>query len=555
MKRFARSPWFFAGLAAFFFLPFLGAVHLFDWDEINFAELAREMVVRNNFLETTMYFDVFTEKPPLFFWLQAAAMQVVGVGDYAARLPNALFGILTLPILFLLGKRLFSASFGYYWALAWLGSILPHLYFKSGIIDPVFNFFIFLSLYFFIRYSWKKTQITTIHTTKSTLLFLTLAGVSAGLAILAKGPAALLILGLVLAVYWVLNRFAMFFKIRHALYFLAITLAVPLLWFGANYVANGPKFIVEFTIRQWQLFSTPDAGHGGFMGYHFVVLLLGCFPASIFALQTMFKRELSTGPSHQRDFKRWMLILFWVVLILFSLVKSKIVHYSSLAYFPITFLAAYSLQHIVVGKWRFTMLMKIGLGIIGGLAGLLTLALPFLGKNIEHLKPLFAKDPFAQENIQAVISWNYTDALVGVLLFVAVGFALFAIKKSLYFRFNVLFYGTAFWVMFTLWAYLGNIERISQNAHITFWEDKQGEDCYVATHNFKSYAHLYYTRVKPQESEKYLDRNWLYFGEIDKPLYVSCKVNTRQDFEEKVPDAQFLYARNGFYFYVRKPKP
>ncbi len=36
---------FFAFLGIVLFIPFIGNVHLFDWDEINFAEIAREMVV------------------------------------------------------------------------------------------------------------------------------------------------------------------------------------------------------------------------------------------------------------------------------------------------------------------------------------------------------------------------------------------------------------------------------------------------------------------------------------------------------------------------------
>lgn len=35
--------------AIFFFIPFLGSGHLFDWDEINFAESAREMIVTGNY--------------------------------------------------------------------------------------------------------------------------------------------------------------------------------------------------------------------------------------------------------------------------------------------------------------------------------------------------------------------------------------------------------------------------------------------------------------------------------------------------------------------------
>ena len=72
MKYFDRNTWLWIVLSALFFLPFLGGVHLFDWDEINFAELAREMVVTGDFLRMHINYEVFTEKPPLFFWMLSA---------------------------------------------------------------------------------------------------------------------------------------------------------------------------------------------------------------------------------------------------------------------------------------------------------------------------------------------------------------------------------------------------------------------------------------------------------------------------------------------------
>ena len=45
--------------SAFFFLPFLGNVHLFDWDEINFAESAREMIVSGNYSRVQIDFKPF----------------------------------------------------------------------------------------------------------------------------------------------------------------------------------------------------------------------------------------------------------------------------------------------------------------------------------------------------------------------------------------------------------------------------------------------------------------------------------------------------------------
>ena len=41
------------------FIPFLGSVHLFDWDEINFAECAREMIVSKDYLRTQIDFKPF----------------------------------------------------------------------------------------------------------------------------------------------------------------------------------------------------------------------------------------------------------------------------------------------------------------------------------------------------------------------------------------------------------------------------------------------------------------------------------------------------------------
>src|ERR1041385_4144420 len=92
--------------AVLFFIPFLGKVHLFDWDEINFAEAAREMIVTGNYNRVQIDFKPFWEKPPLFIWLQAGSMLLFGVNDFAARLPKAIIGIATLLSLYAIGKKL-----------------------------------------------------------------------------------------------------------------------------------------------------------------------------------------------------------------------------------------------------------------------------------------------------------------------------------------------------------------------------------------------------------------------------------------------------------------
>jgi 4-amino-4-deoxy-L-arabinose transferase-like glycosyltransferase len=53
-------------ISALLFIPFIGQVHLFDWDEINFAESAREMIASHDYLTVKINFIPFWEKPPLF---------------------------------------------------------------------------------------------------------------------------------------------------------------------------------------------------------------------------------------------------------------------------------------------------------------------------------------------------------------------------------------------------------------------------------------------------------------------------------------------------------
>ena len=82
MKHIFKNEFTIALVAAMLFIPFLGNVHLFDWDEINFAESAREMIASGNYFSVQINFTRFTEKPPLFFWMQVLSMKVFGVNEF-----------------------------------------------------------------------------------------------------------------------------------------------------------------------------------------------------------------------------------------------------------------------------------------------------------------------------------------------------------------------------------------------------------------------------------------------------------------------------------------
>jgi 4-amino-4-deoxy-L-arabinose transferase-like glycosyltransferase len=545
-----KNSLLFGFLGAIFFIPFLGGVHLFDWDEINFAECTREMMNMGDYLRVYINYAPFWEKPPFYFWLQALAMRAFGVGEFAARLPNAICGIITLTVIYNIGERLYNKKFGLIWALSYFGSILPFLYFKSGIIDPYFNLFIFLGLYFFILFCWKKEGYSSIKLRRDKYTYLVIAGLFIGFGILTKGQVAYLIFVLTLGVYWIIQKFRFFVNVPQFLLLTVVAAAVMLTWYGVETAVHGSWFVIEFTKYQYRLFSTPDAGHKGFFGYHFVVLFLGCFPASIFCIHTFFTRSQSL--IYQKDFRLWMTILFWVVLILFSVVKSKIVHYSSMCYFPLTFLAALSIYNIITGKEKFNKWLKAGLIFITTIYCIATIALPFLAMEPEMIKPLFKKDAFALANLNAKVSWTGLEALAGVFLALVVGFSLYWIShKRKWLGFRVLFGGTAVFIMLTLGLFIGKIEQYSQGAAIRFFESLEGKDVYVTTKGYKSYAHLFYTKKPKMTNEKSLDINWLLYGDIDKDVYIVTKINKVKDLEN-VPGIKHIGEENGFVFFKRE---
>ena len=548
-------------LGAVFYIPFLGGVHLFDWDEINFAEISREMLITKEYFRVYVNFRPFWEKPPMFFWLQGLSMEAFGVGEFAARLPNALCGIATLVLVYQVGRRLYNHRFGLVWALTYFGTVLPFLYFKSGIIDPWFNFFIFAGLYHFILFYWKKDGFE-LELPHSKWRYLFLGGFWIGMGILMKGQTAYLIATLAMGVYWVSQRFRMYVSVPQFLYFTLAATLVTLTWYGLETWKNGTWFIEEFNKYQYRLFSTPDAGHRGFPGYHFVVLLIGCFPASIFAIRAFWKMPAEPF-RYQADFRRWMKYLFWVVLILFTIVKSKIVHYSSMCYFPLTYLAALTIDKIIGGEIRLNGWMKFGLWAIAGVFVMAVCIMPFLATNIEVLKPMF-NDPFAQANLEADVRWTGWEVIPGVFLLGVMATAFYFFRRgklstdpqlsesSPHQRgFQILFIGTGVFVLLTLIFFIKRIEGYSQRAAIEFFESKIGQDCYVIPHGYRAYAHLFYTRKPKVTNEKSYDRDWLYTGDIDKDVFVVAKIQSAHEVAG-IPGMEELGRKNGFVFFRRR---
>jgi 4-amino-4-deoxy-L-arabinose transferase-like glycosyltransferase len=518
----------------------LGQIALFDWDEINFAEIAREMYLTGDYLQPRINFVPFHEKPPLFPWLQLVAFKFFGVGSFGARLPNVVCGTLTLLALWQLGRSLGQIKLGNWW-MAFMGfSLLPQLYFRSGIIDPWFNLFILLALWPVFRYgtpSWGK---------------ILLGGTWLGLAVLTKGPAAGLIAGLCCLVLLVLERENRGGRIPRYLVFGLFSLIPATIWIGLLWNQGGSQLAMDFLEYQWRLFSQEDAGHGGFPGYHLVVLLAGCFPASLFAIPGLGNRLRQGQFPEGNRLDRGMRVLFWVVLILFSIVNTKIVHYSSLAYFPIAWMAARWITEDKSPKTAPVWLIRSCRGILG-LFAFASLLLPILGWNTDLLSSQI-QDPELISRLAMQVHWPWYT----ILPFLVLAALLAVLVRSTPQRLSILarncLGGISLFTAVGLWCFTGRIQTYSQGAITEFYGEYRSSDVYLGTAYHKSYAHWFYGEIQPESSAQgKADRHWRFHGDIDRPLFFSSPMRRTDQVLREVPDAILLDQKGGYSFFKRPP--
>ena len=522
------------GACILLFVPFLGSVHLFDWDEINFAECAREMVTSGNYSTVTIDYLPFWEKPPLFIWMQACSMKLFGVNEFAARFPNVLAALFTILTLIYHGAQHHNRKFGYWWAAFYIGSFLPNMYFHSGIIDPWFNLFIFNSIAFYY-----------LGTTKQRLHEFLYAGMFAGLAVMTKGPVALILIGASVFFFHLFTKFKSFPKFKFVSVTLIATIIISLLWFFLLWISGNKGIITQFLEYQVRLFQTKDAGHGGPIYYHWLMLLLGCFPASFFAISSFFRKDSYTNP-----FNTMVLISGLFTLILFSIVQTKIIHYSSFCYFFITYFAALSISQAEKPFRRSTwftisylLLITIALSVL--------IYFQVFGPGITKL--ITIKDPFAFANLNAHEPWRTVDFTIVFLWGIAVLLSIyFLLKQRIQYALLTLLIAVPLGILCIQGTILPHIEQYTQRAAISFYKQQAPKNVYLIPLGFKSYAHLFYGEIKPHHNANRYNEAWVCSDSTDLPVYYVARIPLHENYLKAYPNLKLLYMKNGFVFLAQK---
>ena len=170
---------------------------------------------------------------------------------------------------------------------------------------------------------------------------------------------------------------------------------------------------------------------------------------------------------------------------------------------------------------------------------------------IEDIKP-YINDPFAVAGLMKPVHWSGFEFLIGLIFIGAVSISfIYLFKSNLLKGIGIMGVGTGVTLLLYSIFVVPKIEQHTQGSLITFLESVQGEDVYVTTSGFYSYAPFFYFRQPNDNLNKRADTQWLITGPIDKPVYIISKITDTH--LPKLTDLELIKEEGGYRFYKRMP--
>jgi len=292
----------------------LGAVPLLDVDEGAFSEATREMFESGNFVSTTLDGEPRHDKPILIYWLQAASVALLGLDEFALRLPSALAAVLWAFALYRFTARFADRETAAVAVLVMALGLQVGLIAKAAIADALLNLLIALTFFDIYRHYREPRRGTLLR------VYLWL-----GLGFLTKGPVAVALpLATSLVFYLSLGRWRDWLRAALWVPGLAVFVAVILPWHVASYLDQGTAFFEGFYLHHnVGRYTDTMEGHGGHLWYYLVWAPLIVLPfTGLFAAALQQLRGDWADP-----LRRLLWLWFAAVFLLFSLSSTQLPHY------------------------------------------------------------------------------------------------------------------------------------------------------------------------------------------------------------------------------------
>ena len=353
-----------AVLAAGMFLPWLGAITLFDVDEPRFAEAGRTMRATGNYLVPYFNGEVRYDKPPLIYWVMLGGYRIFGVNELGARIGSAAAGVAWCVLIFMLAKAMFARRAA---LIAAVIAATTLMFFVESRVATADSLLLLTVMAMFMGF-WR------VHSGRRNLLswLLLYGGMAAGS--LTKGPVSLAILLVSAAIYAMLRReypagsrigrkarlwwaeMRLVAREMHLVIGVAAATAVVLAWFVPAIVATHGGFLTDgFYKHVVQRSVGPQAmeGHRGIPAVFYLAIL----PAAFFPWFAILPESIRRFWKSPGGRGRKAFLLAWAIapFVVFSFLRTKLPHYTMPAYPALAIICGWALDSALSsgdGFWK-----------------------------------------------------------------------------------------------------------------------------------------------------------------------------------------------------------
>lgn len=304
-----------------FYFVWMGHYPFFIPDEGRYSEVAREMIESGDYITPRVNGVVFLDKPILYYWLQAIAMHLFGVNEWAVRFFPALCGILGCLATYLCGRTLYDRRTGILSAIILATTPLYYACAHYANLDLEVATWITCSLFLFLCGAQSNTS--------ARAWLLSSAFIFAGLAFLTKGMIAIAFPGLIGLTWIVLTKRWHVLQTMPFVLGISLFLCVTLPWYTLVQMRN-PAFLHYFFVTQQitRFLSAGTFNNPAPIWFYAPVVLLGFLPWTLFLLLAIMqygKAKLISSAFQQNTlfFILWASIVFGF----FSIPHSKTISY------------------------------------------------------------------------------------------------------------------------------------------------------------------------------------------------------------------------------------
>jgi 4-amino-4-deoxy-L-arabinose transferase-like glycosyltransferase len=311
-----------AGFCAFLFFYGLGQFGLVGADEPRYAQVAREMMDRGDWVTPTLAGQPWLEKPPLYYWQAELVYRAIGVSDVAARIPSGVDATLLVVAVYLFFRR-FRRGVELDAALITASCAGLIGYARAASMDmPLASSF---SIALLSWCAWRESR---------RRMYLLAFYLFIGLATLAKGPVAPFLAGVIIVLFSLLVREARLIRKTLSLPGVLLFCAAVLPWYVAVQLHN-PAFFREFILEHnLARFSSNLYHHPEPFWYYVPVTALALVPWIVFVTAAFMESARvwwaghnSSTPDPELQFSIFAICWFVVPIVFFSFSHSKLPGY------------------------------------------------------------------------------------------------------------------------------------------------------------------------------------------------------------------------------------